>query len=133
MSDNDEWEAEINAFGETVPVTFERPDVVTRARLITRMPENVARIAEEAEIEDATDADDVPLDRFETEDFEWMEDLIKETTDLPDDVVESVPVQTFFNMVEPSVQMIVDEDPGDIRIDTGDNPDAPDVTLTEIL
>jgi hypothetical protein len=117
MTDN--YKAEIEVLDERITVNFERPGVITRSRLIGQIPENLSRIADE--VEDEEELEGIGLESLETADIEWMHEVIRESTDIPDEVVDDLPVETFMNMVEPAVSMITDDPPEKVTVDQPPN------------
>jgi len=123
------YEAEIEVRGETVPVTFEEPGVITRMNLVSKMPENLSNLAEDCETVEEAEEQGIGVDALEMEDLEWMQDVIKEVTDIPEDTVEALPMETFTNMMNPAAKMIADDRPDEVQID---QPESAEHTVAEV-
>jgi len=110
----DTYKAEVEAQGERFTVTFEKPEVITRMRLIGEMPDNLSDVSDKAVEED----EEVTLEHLEMEDLEWMHD-----------VVDALPVESFMDMTEPAVKMVADDPPKDVTVDI---PEDSEYTVEEV-
>lgn len=109
--------------GEQITVEFERPEVLKRAKLAAKMPDGFAERMEEAQAS-SDDDETAVISTLTDADLDWFDACIHATTDLPDDASKVLPVESYFNLVEPAIRAATDQPLQSVTIEPDGDTDS---------
>lgn len=122
-----EYEIEIDVpvldEGETLPVTLQKPGWYGMMRIGGASPDSFGDIETEQDVEELTSKETQAMQEF-------METVVEVVTDIPDDVVRELSMDTMNVLVEACAAVLDDEDPRRLDGVDGRPADAPEFETT---